>query len=258
MHMPQQDQEWLLTEKYGGEKTADFLADCARLEAGEPLAYLIGYMPFLGTTIWLDSRPLIPRPETEYWLEKAIAAIKTFPVPRTTLGTSRGEASGCRVLDLCAGSGCIGVAVAVHVPESHITFGEVDSEHLPTIEKNCLLNEVDHFTIRTSDLFSQIDDRFDFILSNPPYIDPALDRTQASVKAFEPHQALYGGKGGGELIERIIKEAPDHLNPGGQLWIEHEPEQAALIAALGTASGFTVSTLPDQYGTLRYSVLVLQ
>lgn len=244
--MQNQDETWLLQEKYNGEKTAEFFADCKRLEAGEPLAYLIGHVQFLGTTIHLDSRPLIPRAETEFWVEKAI------------VGISRGEASGVTVLDLCAGSGCIGVAVGAHVADSHITFAEIDSEHLPTIEKNCLVNDIRNFTIRTSDLLSEIEDSFDFILSNPPYIDPALDRTETSVKNHEPHLALYGGAHGCELIERIIKEAPNHLKPKGQLWLEHEPEQTPVIDSLGAASGFTVSTLPDQYGILRYSVLVLQ
>lgn len=254
--MINQDESWLLKEKYNGEKTDGFFTDCARLAAGEPLAYLIGHVPFLGSSIQLDSKPLIPRSETEFWVEKAIACI--CAVPRPHLETQQKEAQRVRVLDLCAGSGCIGVAVGAHAASVHITFGEIDSEHLPTIEKNCVTNEISNYTIRTSNVFSNIDETFDFILSNPPYIDPILDRTQPSVKAYEPHLALYGGEGGSELLVRIIKEAPAHLNPGGQLWLEHEPEQADLITTVGKTSGFSVSTHPDQYGTLRYSVLVIQ
>ena len=248
------DEAWLLGEKHGGEITADFLADCARLAAGEPLAYVIGYVPFLGCQIWLESRPLIPRSETEYWVEKAIIAIKQSTKP--PMYEHR------HILDLCAGSGAIGVAVANHIPQSNVTFAEIDHIHLPTIKKNIdhtrSQNSSVNWTIAQSDLFENITSTFDFILTNPPYIDPALDRTELSVKNYEPPLALYGGDGGLALIKKIIAQAPIHLQPQGQLWIEHEPEQAEAIAALGATAGFAVTTHPDQYGVIRYSVLVLE
>lgn len=240
------DKSWLLDEKYSGIPCRSYYDDLARLEAGEPLAYVIGHVPFLGCQIWLDSHPLIPRPETEFWVEKAIAAIATTNIAHPT------------VLDLCAGSGCVGVAVGKAVPGATITFAEIDPAHLPTIEKNCRQNTSMGQNIVESNLFQNITEKFNFILSNPPYIDPSLDRTQASVKNFEPHLALYGGNGGSELIETIIKEATAHLHPHGQLWLEHEPEQTTTIHSLGTRAGFYVSTHPDQYGTERYSILVLQ
>jgi len=242
------EERWLLTEKYRGEKSAGFFADCERLQAGEPLGYIIGHVPFLGGTIWLDSHPLIPRPETEYWVEHAIRIITETDEPRI------------KVLDLCAGSGAIGVAVATHVPGARVDFGEIDARHEPTILKNLAANDItlDRARVTVSDLFTHIPDRYDFILSNPPYIDPALDRTEASVKGFEPHLALYGGRGGLALIEQIIAASPAHLTSSGQLWLEHEPEQAATINKLGSTHGFATTTHPDQYDTLRYSVLVLQ
>ena len=102
-----QEQHWLLKEKYHGEKTDGFFADCKRLALGEPLAYLIGWTPFLNTKIWLDSHPLIPRPETEFWVERAITSMRENA--QDTLGFL---AEPAKVLDLCAGSGCIGVAMA--------------------------------------------------------------------------------------------------------------------------------------------------
>ncbi len=261
--MQSQDETWLLTEKYNGEKSEGFFTDCERLAAGEPLGYVIGFVPFLNCRIYLDSRPLIPRPETEFWVEKAITAI-----PRSDLGlargrtlgeTSRGETSGqIEVLDLCAGSGCIGVAVGKAVPEAHVTFTEIDPSHLSTIEKNCTTNHTVNSTIVQSDLFENVRSRFDFILSNPPYINPALDRAEPSVKNFEPHIALYGGEAGFELIEKIIVKAPLLLKSGGQLWLEHEPEQTALIASTAARAGFSHSTThTDQYGVDRYSVLTV-
>lgn len=237
------DEQWLLNEKYNGEKTAGFFTDCERLTAGEPLGYVIGFTPFLDTKIHLDSSPLIPRPETEFWVEQAVAEIKKINQPR--------------VLDLCAGSGAIGVAVAKEVPGARVDFGEIDACHLSTIAKNLGENNIDctRYHIWQSDLYENIAGTFDHILTNPPYIDPALDRTETSVKDFEPHLALYGGKDGLEIIEKIISGAPKHLSNNGQLWLEHEPEQSRAIQALGAQHGFTVTTHTDQYNTERYSVL---
>lgn len=240
-----QEEKWLLSEKYAGVKSEDFHSDLERLRAGEPLAYVIGQTPFLGCRIFLDSYPLIPRSETEYWVEKVIAEINK-------------KDSDVHVLDLCAGSGCIGVAVAKHCPFAKVTFAEIESSHLDTIQKNLNLNlpqVKERFEITQSDLFENISGQFDFILSNPPYIDPALDRTEVSVKSHEPHGALYGGVEGLELVKRIIAESPRYLNKDGQLWIEHEPEQTGTIRKCAESAGFSVVACKDQYGVERYSKL---
>ncbi|MEX0913066.1 MAG: methyltransferase, partial [Candidatus Paceibacterota bacterium] len=140
-----------------------------------------------------------------------------------------------RILDLCAGSGAIGVAIAKAVPEARVTLAEIDRAHLPTIQKNIESNvsqgsiRMDRFKVVGSDLFEKVEGEFDFILTNPPYIDSAIDRTDESVKNHEPHLALYGGAHGMEIIDRIIATAPDYLIEGGQVWIEHEPEQVEAI-----------------------------
>lgn len=257
--MSPQEASWLLAEKYSGKQTPAFFADLELLQSGTPLAYLIGSVPFLDTTIYLDSHPLIPRPETEFWTEKAISEIEKYTHPD---GNPRGSSPGSplgsvKVLDLCAGSGAIGVAVLKAVSEAHVTFGEIEEEHLRTIGKNLAENNVDctRYRVLQSDLFENIDGTFDFILTNPPYIDPALDRTEVSVKTHEPHVALYGGVRGMELIAKIISKAPSYLTSNGQVWVEHEPEQSAEIADLADKNGFTAVTHKDQYDTERYSVL---
>lgn len=238
------EERWLLDEKYAGVETEAFEADKARLSAGEPLAYVIGYVPFLNTTIHLDSRPLIPRTETEFWVEQAIKRMRGVAKPR--------------VLDLCAGSGAIGVAVAKAIPDAHISFAEIDAAHIPTIEKNLEINDIprSRYKVFQSDLFRNVSGTFDFILSNPPYIDPALDRTESGVKDFEPHLALYGGRNGIKLIQRIIEEAPVHLSEGGELWLEHEPEQTERIQELACARELVAETHKDQYGIGRFTVLM--
>lgn len=251
-----QEESWLLKEKYGGLESKAFQADIERLKAGEPLAYLIGHIPFLDCEIDLDSRPLIPRAETEYWVEKAISTIKDHI-------SSSQTRRNVRVLDLCAGSGCIGVAVAKNVPDTRVTFAEIDPTHLPTIEKNLqgnlpdYSNRMEYFSVVESDLFKNVEDNFDFILTNPPYIDPTLDRTEDSVKGHEPHLALYGGKNGFAIINAILASASTYLREGGQLWIEHEPEQVGTLHSLAKQNNFSVVTNKDQYDVERYSVLIL-
>lgn len=244
----EREEKWLLEEKYNGEKTIGFFADLKRLAAGEPLGYVIGHIPFLGCQIWLDSRPLIPRPETEYWAEEAIAAIR-----EADAATPR----PLRVLDLCAGSGCIGIAVAKTVPTASVDFAELDERHHATIGRNLEANGIETSQVRIfgGDLFERITSRYDFILANPPYIDPALDRTESSVRNHEPHLALYGGHDGMELIERIIKAAPQYLTENGQLWIEHEPEQVENIHHLASLAGFSCLIFSDQYRNHRFAVL---
>lgn len=240
------DEEWLLREKYVGKKSSAFFTDCERLKKGEPLAYVIGHIPFLNTTTRLDSHPLIPRPETEYWVEKVITEI-----------SDRGKAS-VKVLDLCAGSGCIGVAVLHAIPETRVDFVEIDARHHTTILKNIHENHimVERAHIIGGDLFEQVTGTYDFILSNPPYIDETLGRTHESVREYEPHLALWGGKDGMEVIEHIIEGAPAHLHEDGSLYIEHEPEQVGAITLLGKHYGFANTTsLPDQYNVLRYTRL---
>lgn len=265
--MLSQEKMWLLKEKYGGVESEAFHADCARLHAGEPLAYVIGHIPFLTCTIYLDSRPLIPRPETEYWTQKFLQQL-----------AARDRIHDLRVLDLCAGSGCIGVAIAKAVPSAHVDFVELDPAHILTIKKNLHKNlavnasrstpgveREARYRIIQADLFTPESStpgvelgRYDYIVSNPPYIDPELDRTEVSVRAHEPAQALYGGTEGLELIARIIAAAPQYLKPEGQLWLEHEPEQTAAITDLAEKHKFRSTTHQDQYGIERYTQLMLQ
>jgi len=237
-----QEERWIL-EKYNGERTEGFFADLERLKAGEPLAFILGSIPFLGTTIYLDSKPLIPRVETEYWVSKAIEEIHKSP-------------ASVKVLDLCAGSGCIGVAVGKAFPNATIHFAEIDTAHHPTILKNIRQNDlISETAIFGGSLFEQITERYHAILCNPPYIADESPHVQESVKKYEPPLALYGGKDGTDLIAQIIEEAPKHLYPHGLLFIEHEPEQVAQLQAYAHKHSFTITTHNDQYGVPRYSEL---
>lgn len=205
-----------------------------------PEAYEIGWVPFVHTDIYLDSRPLIPRTETEYWTAEAIKEVASSGLMYP------------KVLDLCAGSGCIGVAVLKDLPVAKVDFVEIEEKHHDTIKKNLIKNQInpDRARVFGGDLFENVRGTYDFILSNPPYINPELkERVGESVKMFEPEIALYGGKDGLEIIRRIIMEAPKHLASGGVLYIEHEPEQVSHLSSQPSYK----ATYPDQYGVDRYS-----
>src|SRR3989338_2129305 len=133
----------------------------------EPEAYVIGWQPFLGLKIYLDSHPLIPRPETEWWTERLLTHVGTSYVP--TL----------KFLDLCAGSGAIGCAALARLPNAQVYFGEIDPTHEVTILKNIRENHLDESRahIRIGDLFQPFSDtRFDIIAANPPYVPPSRSK----------------------------------------------------------------------------------
>lgn len=239
-----QDEMWLLKEKYQGKKTEGFFADSVRLKNGEPLAYLIGHIPFLGTTIYLDSHPLIPRTETEYWVEKILSDIHTTE-------------KQLKILDLCAGSGCIGVAILKALSSATVDFVEIDESHHATIQKNIALNEIapERARIIGGSLFEHVDGVYNYIFSNPPYVDQNLNRVSESVQKFEPALALYGGQDGIEIIKEIISQSSAHLTSQGVLYFEHEPEQITTIQTSASKSGFISTTFEDQFGHNRYTRL---
>jgi release factor glutamine methyltransferase len=205
--------------------------------------YAKGFVPFLDCTIFLDSHPLIPRPETEFWTEKAIGEIKKLP--------------SAHVLDLFAGSGAVGVAVLKHVPSAHVDFGEIAEAHLPVILKSIKENGIgeERSRVLQTDVYSAVEGRYDFILANPPYIARDADDVDDSVRALEPHEALYADDGGFALIEKTIAGAKAHLAEKGALYIEHRPEQAERIGKSARQNGLKAESFPDQYGVIRYSVL---
>lgn len=220
--------------------------DVRRLAAGEPLAYVIGWIPFLGLRIRLDSHPLIPRPETEWWTELLIAHL-----------TQERNTTPLRVLDLCAGSGAIGLAILKHTSNTHVSFAELSALHAGLIALNREENNLpsDRVDIRSGDLFAPFAGQtFDIIATNPPYIpsDRSLDD---SVSGFEPPEALYAGTDGLTEIRRIAEEARTHLNPGGEVWMECDIaniEEAATLLKDGGAVRTQIHS--DLYGRPRLLV----
>lgn len=212
--------------------------------------YARGFVPFLGVNVYLDSRPLIPRAETEYWVEKAIVAMKDVRRP------------SLRVLDIFAGSGCIGLAVLKHIPNAHVTFADINPAHFPTIEKSIKENGLDlsradfvHTDVwhPTVDVGRPPLGVFDAVAANPPYVSRERGTVSASALAEEPHEALLAEDDGFALIEKTIRGLPEHLATGGVAWMEHEPFQTTRVAHAARVVGLLAETRPDQYEVERYT-----
>ena len=179
--------------------------------AGEPVAYLIGEWEFYGLPLDISPDVLIPRSDTEVLAGQAIEYIQTL-----------GE---CRVLDLCAGSGCIGLAVASQVPQARVVLGEYSDAALKicrqNIRRNGLTGRVVPMRADAREKPERALGEFQCIVSNPPYIPRAdVETLDASVKDYEPHLALDGGEDGLDFYQTISGKWKDALVPGGRLYFE--------------------------------------
>lgn len=220
------------------------------MNADEPEAYRIGWQPFVGLKVYLDSKPLIPRTETEWWTDQLLANLEESP-PRG------GNTSKLRFLDLCAGSGAIGCAALARLPNAQVYFGEIDPAHEATILKNIRENNLDESRadIRIGDLFEPFGDMtFDVIAANPPYI-PAGRILPASVADYEPARALFAGSDGLDLIRRIASSVRCHLTKRGEAWVEVDSPRAEEARALFTAEGLAAEIRTDQYDRQRILVV---
>ncbi len=247
-NMTRQEVWWLLREKHGGVQSADFFSDCKRLAEGEPIDYVIGWCEFLGCRIDLSERPLVPRPETEWWVEKIVQSAKCK--------AQSNERRHLRVLDLFSGSGCIGIVVLKHLPHARVDFADIESSCLAQIRKNAELNCVapERYRVLRSDVFSAIIGRYDMIFANPPYVaeHTASERLAPSVREFEPHRALFAGVDGLDYIRVVLRNASRFLAPRGFLAMEFDDTQADEVVGLLKRSGLYGSIHCDQYGRARY------
>lgn len=179
---------------------------------GIPLAYLLEESYFYGRRFYVNSDVLIPRPETEGLVERAL------------------DLPWKKALDLCTGSGVIATTLYLE-KGGHIQGVDLSHKALALAKKNAkeLGAQVD---FSQGDLFSGLSGKFDLIISNPPYIKTA-SMMDLEVSLYEPHLALDGGRDGLDLIRRILEEAPSYLNPGGHLLLEIGDEQADKLLCLG-------------------------
>jgi|SRR3989344_2833518 len=248
-----QQQQWLLQEKYNGKLTPVAKRDIARLKAGEPVDYIIGFVEFLGCRIDLSKKPLIPRLETEFWVEQVIETMKPFAAAQGKTFTS------VKVLDMFAGSGVIGISIARQMLNTQVTFADSEKNCISQIQINCKLNHINkkRYNIIQSDVFSNIKGKYDVIVANPPYIpNRKKHKVQISVLDYEPEVALFGGKNGLFYIEEFLVQAQKFLNPGGQIFMEFDSPQKNQIGNLLKKYHYKkFSFHKDQFGKFRYVVI---
>jgi release factor glutamine methyltransferase len=232
--------------RYDDEPTdaerAQFRDLIRRRADGCPVAYLVGTKDFYLLTFEVTPAVLIPRPDTETLVQAGVDFLKGKPTPT--------------VLDLCTGSGCVGVSVAHHVKAARVTATDVSPEASAVAARNAArLGVSDRVTVLTGDLFAPLpaDARFDLIACNPPYVSPSeIQALDPGVRDFEPRLALDGGPDGLQFYRRIATAAAGWLKPTGGLMLEVGWTQDAAVRDLFAAAGWTsLGSVKDLAGRWR-------
>ena len=232
-------------EKYADGRIVQALEDAVnRMVKGEPLAYILGEWEFYGLKLHVTPDVLIPRDDTCALAEIAI---------RQALFLD----SNPRILDLCTGSGCIGLAIASRVKDAKVTLADLSREALAVAKKNVALHHMGgRVSCVQADAMAEPPaflGMFDMIVSNPPYIDENdMASLEVSVKDYEPHMALYGGHDGLDFYRAITENYRHILKPGGYLCYEFGEEQGDAVCEILASNGFTVrKRVKDFCGTER-------
>lgn len=235
------DRAWLIghdTDALAAAAAQDFLALCQRRLRGEPVAYLIGQREFHGLQLQVDARVLDPRPDTETLVDWALDLLTGHQNPA--------------VLDLGTGSGAIALAIQHRLPDARVWALDASRDALDVAQANARRLELpvrflrgswlDDWAARQADAGvadphgPALPERFDLIVSNPPYI--RADDPHLAALTHEPLSALASGADGLDDIRRIVAQAPQHLLPGGWLLLEHGWDQALEVAAILQEHGF--------------------
>ena len=210
-----------------------------RRSQSEPVAYLVGHREFFGLEFRVTKDVLIPRPDTETLVLEALQRAKTFPAPR--------------ILDLCTGSGCVAVSLAVNVPTANCVATDISPAAIQIARENSQTHKAtERIEFVQGDLFGAVPPgrQFDLIVSNPPYVpEGEIAALDADVRNHEPLLALQAGLDGMRFLTRIVDHAAEHLVAGGWLLLETGIEQAPLTAqALETRSEFTGTKIVKDLG----------
>ena len=239
---PRVDAEWLLAEalsvsrsalqadgtrELSPEIAADFRRAIARRAAREPLAYILGEWGFRRLELRVDSRVLIPRPETEVLVERSLALLAGIDRPR--------------VLDIGVGSGAVALAIADEHEGAQVAATDRSADALAVAEENRAKVGLDgRVELVEGELFAGLAGPFDLVVSNPPYVDPAdLDTLDPEVRDYEPREALVATG----VTEAIAAGAPDVLVAGGALALEVAEGKAAEVAAMLDERGYEEVTV---------------
>lgn len=224
------------------EKWNDLDVALRKRERRIPLQYLMGSCEFMGYSFAVDERVLIPRQDTECLVELAVEQMRRSPEP-------------CRVLDLCTGSGCIGVSVKLLCPQAQVVLSDVSEGALAVAGENARRLGAPVELVQ-GDLFENVQGTFDYILSNPPYIpSKVIDGLMPEVRDHEPRLALDGTEDGLHFYRRIVREATKRLRPDGRLLFEIGQEQGEALLSLLQEAGYEETAIrQDLAGLDRIAV----
>ena len=233
---------------YAGEAIVEGVENgLKRLLSGEPIAYILGQWEFYGLPMIVSPKVLIPRDDTCAVAELAI---------KQALFLDKDP----RILDLCCGSGCIGLAVASRVKDAKVTLADVSLDALAVAKENTALNKltgrvrcVQADALKPAFPFLG---KFDLIVSNPPYITgQEMLELPVSVKDYEPHLALYGGEDGLDFYRSIAQNFAPALKPGGYLCFEFGMGQGDDVCQILTENGYTILDRTRDYNSRERAVL---
>ena len=235
-------------EMYASQQVCDAMESAVnRLLDGEPLAYILGEWTFYGMNLYIDRNVLIPRDDT--------CAV-------TQLAIKRGLflEQDPRILDLCTGSGCIGLAVAQRVKDARVTLADVSKDALNIAKKNVNRHQLSaRVSCVQADALAPAPGflgKFDLIVSNPPYI-PTVEMAEldGSVKDYEPHLALDGGKDGLDFYRSIVKNYSSVLKPGGYMCFEFGMGQGDDVCQILKDHGYTILERVEDFNNRERAVL---
>ena len=285
-HVLNVNRAWLIAHEVDAlqpNNYAAFEALLIRRLNGEPIAYILGYHEFYGLKLKVTADTLIPRPDTETLVEAAlartpatslraergnletgnvaeIASLRSQRLDSRLRGNDREMGAEFKILDLGSGTGAIALAIAKHRPQAQITALDASQAALDIAIENAENLKIPNVDFVLSDWFSALGQKnnpqkFDVIVSNPPYIEANDAHLSQGDLRFEPLSALASGQDGLDAIRHIIKAAPSHLNPYGWLMLEHGYNQASKVAALLKQAGFSdISHAKDLSGIERVTI----
>ena len=235
---------WLLahtSDEISTEKLSDYRDFLRRRLQGEPVAYILGEREFYGLNFMVTPATLIPRPETETLVEQALLHL---PLVQTM-----------RVADMGTGSGAIALSIAHERPDVEMVAVDLSAEALEVAAHNVKVMGLNNVRLLHSDWFSKLHgERFDLIVSNPPYVATGDKHLSQGDLRFEPVTALASGEQGMDDIERIIFQAGEYLVAGGRLLLEHGYDQSEQVRELLQDAGYSaIASASDLAGIQRVS-----
>ena len=190
---------------------------------GKPVQYITNNQEFMRLNFYVDENVLIPQPDTEILVEEVIKSIDIK--------------ENIEILDMCTGSGCIGISLAKNIKNTKVTLVDISKEAIETAKKNAIQNEVENkITFIQSDMFENVKGKFDIIVSNPPYIKTNIIQTLDKQVQNEPHIALNGGEDGLDFYKILINEAHKYLKKDGKIFLEIGYDQKQEVESLAKQS----------------------